>query len=90
MSEMVERVARTMYDSIDAEMSDPDAGLHWDDLPDGPDYETWTKAFWLLRARAAIAAKREPTTAMWDACGREQADFETGIGWQVMIDEALK
>jgi hypothetical protein len=41
------------------------------------------------RARLAIAAMREPTGAMWDACGKAQADFETGIGWGVMIDAAL-
>jgi hypothetical protein len=40
-------------------------------------------------ARAAIAAMREPTKEMWDACHKAQADFETGIGWQVMIDAAL-
>lgn len=41
------------------------------------------------RARLAIEAMREPTDEMWDACGRAQADFETGIGWVVMIDAAL-
>jgi hypothetical protein len=40
-------------------------------------------------ARAAIEAMREPTPEMWDACEKARADFETGIGWPVMIDAAL-
>lgn len=49
---------------------------------------------WIQAARAAIAAMREPTDAMWDAGSDVYADpyedwTETDI-WRSMIDEALK
>ena len=79
MSEMVERVARAIDQSLGA-LIDLDGGRLQGEL----DLRL------ALAARAAIAAMREPTEAMLYACTREQADFKTGIGWQVMIDEALK
>lgn len=81
MSEMVERLARAMVAFLITK--DPTTPP-WDDADEGM-RDAMREA-----VRHQIAAMREPTAAMWDACTKAQADFETGIGWGVMIDEALK
>lgn len=93
MSEMVERVARAVYEKI---ALDPD----WDDAPltedqrvaqdDDPSQEACRAI-----ARAAIAAMRDPTEGMCLA-GQEAKltiDFgkpPNGGIWRAMIDAALK
>jgi hypothetical protein len=91
MSEMVERVARIVFDILAA---DPD----WDDA-----YETREQAAACGNddtsqeecreyARRIIAAMREPTEAMIEASNREwdgrMSARSAGV-WQAMIDAAL-
>lgn len=85
MTEMVDRVARAMFDQ------DHDEG--WDRG------EAATKQIYLNNARAAIEAMREPTEEMVDAAHTAQRwseGFGPDIGkvqdqlkWQAMIDVAL-
>lgn len=77
MSEMVERVARVLYER------NPIAGISWDAVR-----EEWRE---LARghARAAIAAMRIPTDRMMiEFCHASNAD--THASWEAMIDEALR
>ncbi len=72
---MVERVARGMWERTH------DGTWPKDDDPE-------TIELYRDDARAAIAAMREPTEAMWEA--HADAD-KLGIShWHAMIDEALK
>lgn len=81
MSEIIERAARAMHDYNC--LAVPSLGA-WDTLPE--DY----REQYLGRARAAIAAMREPTEAMADA-GRWDAEDDGPFPcWRAMIDEALK
>ena len=66
------------------------AGIAWGDIDDE------TRQFWLARARAAIAAMREPTEPMIEAgfgAGARRCDgilFEDfAKAWRAMIDAAL-
>lgn len=63
MSEMIERVASTMWGK-------ENPGFDWDDSHE----KTHTK--WLGRARAAIEAMRIPTAAMCDAAQRAGGEHE--------------
>lgn len=74
MSEMVERVARAMFEA--------DRGGSWDDVREN------SKAMWRSFARAAIEAMREPTEAMINVGWRSMNDER--LPWEVMIDAALK
>lgn len=89
-SEMVERVARAMC------LGNPDAlvskyAVTRDDFggfsgsATGEMEPAWCG--YVIKARAAIAAIREPTETMVEA-GRA-IDTECHISWQVMIDAAL-
>ena len=61
------------------------------DIVEAELYEESPKHIWAERiVRAVAAGLREPTEAMWAACEKDRAEFETGIGWRVMIDEVLK
>lgn len=88
MSEMVERVARALYEGA---LADHRAGLRplvFADMT-GPDHR-----YWLARAREAIVAMREPTEAMVDAAmsfGWQPEPLNIGYddAWRVMIDAAL-
>ena len=84
MSEMVERVARALCDrDPDGTQGGPMSSGIW--LDEGE--ANWT-AF-TDKARAAIAAMREPTAAMLEAAGGERPR-ETAYAWQAMLDAALK
>jgi hypothetical protein len=89
MSEIVERVARAIYLVPVGGREDPYA-QRWDELR-----EKHQDAFRAI-ARAAIEAMREPTEAMMAGvdCAGEKAEWLSGkawkVGWQAMIDEALK
>lgn len=86
MNDMVKRVARIFYE---AEAARRRLARPWEVIGEG-----WQEEF-LVPARAAIAAMREPTEAMkavesvhWgyscQVCGGLKE------GWQAMHDEALK
>jgi hypothetical protein len=91
MSEMIERVARALFD---------------DEWPGEPLEEEWdhNRDAWRQKARAAIEAMREPTKAMLGDQGQPDPRFDdldyrlepseypralTKI-WEAMIDAALK
>jgi hypothetical protein len=78
MNEMVERVARVMFEV--------DRGGSWDDVREN------SKAMWRSFARSAIGAMREPTEAMQEA-GWATSDRDYGLKpsevWSAMIKAAL-
>jgi hypothetical protein len=80
MSEMLERVALALLEA---------------DIGPGGWPETWVnREIWYRRARAAIAAMREPTLAMLlateDCPGIGDERGGVRAEWEAMIDEALK
>jgi hypothetical protein len=93
MSEMIERVAKAMFRSLDA---DP-RFIGRDDLT--PEHPGWR--LYCCQAQAAIEAMREPTDAMVAAAhnsdfeswspepgeGRDSLDLD--VAWRAMIDAAL-
>lgn len=88
MSEMIERVARAMYRSLDA---DPRFVGRADLTPEHPGW-----AEYCHQARAAIEAMREPTDAMIESARDyfprvEPRDRYAVISdcWRAMIDAAL-
>lgn len=95
MSEMVEIVARAMFDSTKF-LDDPSEGLQWDEMSD--EGAIWGRDFWRERARAAITAMRKPTGRMrWailidprtNRNGKSKVQHALDC-WRAMIDEALK
>lgn len=91
MSEMVERVARTLakIDGFDPD-EDPNYvdGKIYTQVAHPPGTRLWNR--YERKARAAIAAMREPTKAMHDAGSHGYNDALATVIWQAMIDEALK
>ncbi len=94
MSEMVERVAREMFN--DAEGNSDQWG--WDQHPprdwDVDKIEDCEREAYRRQARTAIAAMREPTSEMIQAGGnamlRTTRPLNNSIdAWQAMIDAAL-
>lgn len=85
MSEMIERVARAMFDRrFNADAAD--VGL-------GDKENLWqqTKDLWSDAARAAILVMREPTLTMKAAAHQNCAVCGgAGESWPLMIDVALK
>lgn len=96
MSEMIERVARAIYDAYRLALN---ADATWDEVcamaarPEYPNARQW-HALGLAEARAAIRAMREPTVDM-EIAGAEQwmceaaAEDRSGVNWRAMIDFAL-
>lgn len=83
MNEMVERVARAMFDKGEKWLT-PCAQV-WETAP------PVQKLILLAQARAAIAAMREPTKAMLQAFyGDVPRERWLGDDWRDMIDEALR
>jgi hypothetical protein len=86
MGEMVERVARAMWEARERRLN-PYVRVSFEE---GATEETYDMA------RAAIAAMREPTKAMeWAGSHAVDTDGPWGAppidgAWQAMIDEALK
>lgn len=87
MSEMVERVARAICDSADADQSTECTCRPATCLARGPNRV----------ARAGIEAMREPSRAMWAAGGTAivgktavHHDTVLTLAWQAMIDAALR
>lgn len=95
MSEMVERVARALYDH--AQIEEPEEG----------DFE-FERSYWMEHARAAISVMREPTDYMTAAAWSDTAKatveermaleltdnrtafrFKMKRRWAAMIDAAL-
>lgn len=80
MTEMVERVAKAIYDE-------------WMSVEENP--RPWDKCSYVQKslgiaiARAAIATMREPTKEMVEK-GIRGATGGVMCSWQMMIDEALK
>lgn len=77
MSEMVERIAKRLYES----------------RPGGDGDRIWRSngcetREWLDQARVAIEAMKVPTEKMWTAGASETRG--TAEIWRAMIDEALK
>jgi len=80
---MIERVAKAIHDAWGREATNLWPGQwikheHWEDVRD--------KRMYLIQARAAIEAMREPTDAMRKACHGESVSQH----WALMIDAALK
>lgn len=96
MSDIVERVARAIFEAWAAEES---AASTWDDVcqraKDGyPHAQKWHRMA-ISEARAAIEAMREPTPKMVEAHYMAHARAETVMAdaqsvWNAMIDAALK
>lgn len=92
MSEMVERVARAISQAME-EGFPRFTKQNWEDLT------PLAQASMRHRARAAIAAMREPTGTMLDIGEHQYLKAECGLlstnvspmhnAWDVMIDEAL-
>lgn len=88
MSEMVERVAAEIFDSV----TQHTMKAVWADQPMD------VRIMWLAAARAAIAAMREPTSAMCEASLKNDWTFADSVNsyagpierWRAMIDEALR
>lgn len=94
MTEMVERVARAIFEDAEAQMV---AEKHLDKPRDWDRIFPWFRNSHIQYARAAIAAMREPTEAMQTvgAAGLGVSDegdicFNARQAWQDMIDVALK
>lgn len=97
MSEMVERVARAMYERMRAEYKIGGiipAITCWPPWESAKEIEKETRRD---QAAAAIKEMREPTEAMLEAAHRESWDrgddtwmFQHSREWKSMIDEALK
>jgi hypothetical protein len=95
MSEVVERVARAIYDAADPTSGDcvAEALMHSPFVGAGigrPIYDVM--AICRSAARAAILAMREPTNAMvmaGDAASPPFGDHNPYGAWTAMIDEAL-
>ena len=77
MSEMIERVARVLWEKYPAPLP------AWGDL----DEELSSQLF--IMARAAIAAMREPSDEMVVAAERRVAILAPWRVWRAMIDAAL-
>jgi hypothetical protein len=79
MSEMIERVARVLYErSV--------ASLTWDNI------HAASQESWRDLARAALEELRNPTEAMIEASNREwdgRMSHRSAGAWQAMIDAAL-
>lgn len=91
MSEMVERLARRMYEKSE----------HLDPTPhDGEEVVAWeaihdrTREFYRLVVRDMLREMREPTEAMYFAALRAMPEIKPGaqhpvVAWRAMIDAAL-
>lgn len=82
MTDMVERVARAIYDSAG---SSPTGQPSWDQ--EDSEMHEWIKC----HARAAIEAMREPTDLMWGRGAFAMERYPNGPleTWRAMIDAAL-
>ena len=96
MNEMVERVARALYqlspyedagEAIDGFQVTPGGPIGWADLVE---FDDSAANHWREEARTAIAAMREPTEVMC-AAGDIVANDMWGpdVVWRTMIDAAL-
>jgi hypothetical protein len=93
MSDMVEKVARALWNAESVRATDRPRRVEWAEESEK------TQENWRHMARAAIEALREPTEEMcndgWDV-GRDMvASYGFAIGgetpiWQAMIDTALE
>lgn len=85
MSEMIERVAKAIWDNSEKWVMN--LGKQWEDVPD---YDLQKKAI-RVQARAAIEAMREPTAEMVDEgyCEAGGTDVQTDEVWRHMINAAL-
>lgn len=89
MSEMVERVAKALYEARFV--------TTWEEFcaKDRFDSELHSREDWLGFARVAVTAMREPTEGMWEAAVAARRDAKPGdaealVMWRAMIDECLK
>lgn len=80
MSEMIERVAKALYDISLRKMN----SAEWEDAG------SFTQDTKRREARAAIEAMREPTRDMIDAAATVDRYAEPGEEWGPMIDTALR
>lgn len=96
MSEMIERVARAMFEAsiamCDAQNMPPEA-LNWDEIPEKLPQDS--RPMWRSFARAAIGAMSEPSEKMLAAGAPELMKFgrvSNGFcnGWRKAIAAALK
>jgi hypothetical protein len=82
MSEMVERVARAMFDQ------------EWAGHKDWAQADAEDRAYWVGCARVAVEAMRVPTEAMKDRGFQFTADpcwpDDVGRAWAAMVDRALE
>lgn len=79
MSEMIERVAKALYDNMC--LANPHVMTTWETL-------SWDlKSYYSEQARAAIEAMHNPTRNMVHAA--LECDGPPSINWQAMIEAAL-
>ena len=81
MSEMVDRVAKAMYDAMIARMNVKSFGWEAED--------NHLRDDWRAVARVAIAEMREPTEEMTDVISHDEYDWGAN-NWRAMIDSALE
>ena len=91
MSEIVDRVAQAIHERFVLQQDNPGVCPSWADLladtPMGHEIAEENRDL----ARIAIAAMREPTDAMVEACDGMIEDAASPYDtWRRMIDEALK
>lgn len=91
MNEMVERVARAMWESMRLEY---DQMVPWEEAQDNNDELGPARRQLRLMARAAIAAMREPTEEMFRAAEEvvdpdDRFSFSFAECWRAMIDAVL-
>lgn len=85
-SEMVERVARALYDHAAMARNWKDRHPWVEENEDGER----VKRAWRVKARAAIEAMREPTAAMADEGDHHCSASDVRHVWRAMIDQTLK
>ena len=85
-NEMIERVAKAIYDAHVSRQPRPEDWDRWRELIAGGHQGRHRVEDTRALARAAIEAMREPTEAMKDA-GYEHGS--RGLVWRAMIDTAL-
>ena len=81
MSEMVERVARAIFDGLITKGGPGRTMMPWEVSP--------ARAWCVATARAAIAAMREPTEKISGICGAYNETYPGDQIWRMAIDEIL-
>jgi hypothetical protein len=86
MTEMIERVARAIYETMPAQIMRDDVWINWE----WENIDPSARSMALYRARVAIEAMLEPTEAMLRAHHLYGVSSDPRDDWRHMIGAALK